>query len=183
MGKIKVTKKQAKILDYFKKNYERTMGDLTYGNFYLALCDGYEVEPEFEIGEFTKINNDELNLTRKILSIYQINKTKFADLESAEQIPISMLIKLSPEEIKQEREWRWWNKHDRKIGELRKGDTLISNTGCLFFVRDSNGIAATVTNATTTQRSEATINIKTYFNDGAKVHCFAEGRLDLNVDE
>ena len=142
MEKVKVTQAQADLIKSIKdtdyainihglnKRPDSPLQELTTAELARALYIGYEVEPEFEVGELSIVKNDELNLVRKILKIYEIDGKPHADLESADEIPLYLLSKLSPERQAQEKERRWWKKHGREVWELKKYDKIKhKNTG------------------------------------------------------
>lgn len=196
MGKVKVTQEQANAIEKLKnehletlksifsqrenyciKDFEKPLLSLTPEQYHNALYQGYEVELKFDIGELTKINNDELEIFREILDIYTVNGTTYADLESADQIPIRMLIKFSQEEIAQEKERRFWARHNRDVLEIEQGDILMGKHRELYEVTadpKSHRFSCYTGN------DSYDFDIVEFKRDNWKVVCFAEDRKDLS---
>lgn len=191
MKKVILTKEQANAIEEIKKGDE---GGITYGNiktlfhkqwthppfnslntlntkeFLDALYIGYEVKPEFKVGDWVYHQSDGI-----VSQITRVNFNKLVpDAINTDGhkgwISCEDIRHATSEEIKQEKERRWWEKHGREVWELKDGDVLISkNTGKLYeVVRDFSDIIR--------------LNTSIYFIDAIKqefkVVCFAEQRLD-----
>lgn len=158
------------------------LGDISTDTLIRALYIGYEVEPE--VGDWVKFSyTDGKYDIGKVLELkegYVI--VDFANFEVPQHIMSTDLSNPTLSEIVEEKERRFWGKYGRKIFELKKGDTVISNTGCLFFVEDSNGVSAKLKD-TSLRVKTSEINIESYFKKGMKVHCFKESRLDVSKED
>src|SRR5690625_1538506 len=149
MEKVKVTAKQAAEIEHYKQKGEEqidylidihslnkrpdlAIAKMKPSQLVRALHFGYEVEPEFKVGDWvfweTKSNGPIPKTAFKIETI--IKDGVYPDewpspYAGGEPIPIEELRHATPEEIAAEKERRWWAKHGRNLWELRKGDLLI----------------------------------------------------------
>ncbi|MEC5422363.1 hypothetical protein QGM71_02515 [Virgibacillus sp. C22-A2] len=148
MEKVKLTQEQADAIYQWRKCSEKDdselvekhiqgwvletdqpLNDLDLDDFIKALYVGYEVEPEFEVGDWVV---HDLNKTpRKILR--ESNHAngdcgKFV-LEDKWGVLPDFLRHATPKEIKQEKERRWWSKHGREVWVIKEGDFLSSPYG------------------------------------------------------
>ena len=139
-----------------------------------ALRVGYEVEPEYKVGDFVA-NKTTLEIY-EVVSVNEnnitIRRNEFKGIGS-----FSQHRHATPEEIKQEKERRWWKKHGRGVWELRKGDVLRSkSTHLTYEIVDITDNGITFTN-------DAGFRDKDLIKGCYKVLCFAENRLDVNTNE
>lgn len=130
-----------------------------------ALYFGYEVEPEFKVGDWvvTKVTNH----IGKITGFSNI--TNYYDIEG---IQTDHIRHATPSEIAEEKERRFWKKHGRDVWELREGDILISKTVKYpEFVTYVNGLGVHFLGG----------NYETWatLKKGYEIVCFAEDRKDL----
>lgn len=185
MEKVKITKKQEEAMDltpfdlihdlyhghyYYKGTHEEQEQDVL--KVLKAYINGYEVEPEFKVGDWiynTKAkrvaqidhrfgNGDELWVDDEEFNFYHLNDSRHA----------------TPEEIKQEKERRFFNEHGRKPWELKVGDVLVKKM-------DNFPLVVTEVNA-----EEITLNLLTCTRSEVKkcckVLCFADDRLDVSAE-
>ncbi|MEC5422090.1 hypothetical protein QGM71_01105 [Virgibacillus sp. C22-A2] len=187
MNKVKVTQDQADAIHQWRTCSDRndselvethirgwvlesdlSLNELDLDDFIKALYIGYEVEPQFKVGDWvvrenviTKITN----INYKLDSEGAITTERFLSW-----VTDNHLRHATPEEIAEEKERRWWSKHGRENWELKNGDVL-----------DKRNFAYTV---------RAVDESYVMFNEFAtkktwdelkkdfKVACFAEKRLD-----
>lgn len=143
MEKVKLTKEQANAIEWaLQKENEYSpdrllrlrssdnanfhnelypLNDIDIAVLARALYIGYEVEPEFKVGDWIhdNITNrvakiDERGYDGELAWVDDEFHNFFTDFRHA-----------TPEEIQQEKERRWWAKHDREVWELRPGDVLV----------------------------------------------------------
>lgn len=140
---------------------------------------GYEVEPEFKIGDWVAFHNrkDEIVIRqiKRIDNLYEVGL--WACWEEG-SMPIKEIRHATLEEIAEEKERQFFAEHGRKKWELKRGDILIDEGGHTRIVRG------------TTDAHGYLDENKVHFMDGDweifedvkkiyKVACFAENRLDV----
>lgn len=169
MKKVKVTREQAEAIEEFQK----TVHELGISSDELKgiFESGYEVKPEFKVGDFIEI---ELFGRGVVVEITGINNAdgRIRINGSSEFNEYNVIRKLTDEEIQQEKERRWWKKHGREPWELKKGDVIIGHYTKYIHVisKDSD---------------ESGYYIEGYHCDAKeikhnfKVLTFAENRLDV----
>ena len=137
MKKVKVTKEQAKGLNQIttpQSAVKEHVGNWQLGNdlnalsldeLIRALYIGYEVEPEFKVGDWvvTKVTNH----IGKITGFSSI--TKYYDIEG---IQTDVIRHATPSEIAEEKERRFFAGHGRELWELKYKDILRLKSGLLF---------------------------------------------------
>lgn len=185
MEKVKITKKQEEAMDltpfdlihdlyhghyYYKGTHEEQEQDVL--KVLKAYINGYEVEPEFKVGDWiynTKAkrvaqidhrfgNGDELWVDDEEFNFYHLNDSRHA----------------IQDEIKQEKERRWWKLHGRNPWELKERDVLTYKESDRTFNVDSvNGDTVVLENI-----KYGLKQIKQVF----RVACFAEKRLDVSAE-
>lgn len=151
MEKVKITAQQAKAFELAIEEYgnDRVMNGVTgvwNGEFEplndirpselaRAIYDvGYEVEPEFKVGDWVvKRNGEKFYITHsgegfptavkitKITTSLGVNVLQFC---GGSIIPVTEARHATPQEIATEKTRRWWAKHDRDVWELREFDEL-----------------------------------------------------------
>lgn len=97
-----------------------------------AIFYGYEIKPEFKVGQYIVYENGAIKNTMKITVVnkeYITVEPIYKLFEEYNKISVnSPLIRhATPEEITIEKQRRWWRKYGRKVWELRKNDELTSN--------------------------------------------------------
>jgi len=148
MSKVVLTKEQAEAIETLKK--EKSFREIiwlnlnanTWGGTYVekpkriivkmdfddlikALYIGYEVKPEFKVGDWVYHQSDGI-----VSQITRVNFNKLVpDAINTDGhkgwISCEDIRHATSEEIKQEKERRWWEKHGREVKEYRKGDLFI----------------------------------------------------------
>lgn len=93
-----------------------------------SLYIGYEVEPEFKIGDWIYISSEGTHNSKEMVAKVEskYNESQLC-LDNNWNIGAgSQYIRhATPSEIAEEKERRFWNRNDRDVWELRKGDVLI----------------------------------------------------------
>lgn len=188
MEKVKVTKEQAeaierwadkiqlvkaKLFGFLNHGEDESIAEMTVDELIKALYIGYEVEPEFKVGDWV------VNANGTIGKITNINE--FGEFEGFWEKTEMLCEKdnfvrhATPEEIAAEKERRWWAKHGRDVWELRPGDLLVSDIRVFKEVREVNNDSVTFVY----ENYVAMDRLKLYY----KVVCFAENRLDGDFGE
>lgn len=131
---IEIIKRDMKSANYFvdnlmiQLNKEWTepklvkLNKLSIKEYLDALYIGYEVEPNFEVGDWIK--DTETNAVLQIKNKQHRNNCldrRIVSLRHATQ-----------EEIEQEKERRWWKKNGREVQELKQGDILMATHRHIF---------------------------------------------------
>lgn len=94
-----------------------------------ALVNGYEVEPAYKVGDWIVRLDGTTFMNEK--AVVQVDKVSDIHLFYARDIGIDKIRirHATPEEIKAEKERRFWAKIGRKVGEFRIGDIRILDDG------------------------------------------------------
>src|SRR5690625_4883696 len=188
MEKVKITPEQAKeieeisegsqpfIVSYHAKGilaWEH-LSELSLDELIRALYIGYEVEPEFKVGDW--VVWDEIKIIGQLVEIDSVLRVDSIDYDVPQSVKLDELRHATPSEIAEEKERRWWAKHGRNLWELRKGDLLIDkHFGKIAEVReveDKHYLIGAITSY------EPLDFIKRNYT----VVCFAEQRLDRDGD-
>lgn len=175
MERVIITKEEAKAIKRLKQFVQSDeILDCRFtgreiGNIFLH---GYEVEPEFEVGDWVydmhhnkvaRIDHRGVDDDRVWVDDDELNFSSIVDIRHATQ-----------EEIQQEKERRFFNEHGRKPRELKVGDVLVKKM-------DNFPLVVTEVNA-----EEITLNLLTCTRSEVKkrckVLCFAEKRLDVSAE-
>lgn len=139
-----------------------------------ALYIGYEVEPEYKIGDWVTV----FKKTGTILEIRE-NGEVMTDIKGdkygANQIFYTDAIRhATASEIEQEKERRFWSKHGREVKEYRKGDILKGYVG-IFEVIEITDEDHSIRFINDDGRNDG------FFKEASlEVVCFAEFRLDIS---
>ncbi|HAM79573.1 hypothetical protein [Ornithinibacillus bavariensis] len=179
LEKVKVTKEQAEMIENHRKHFETLMSKritkhcptvidkMPVEDVVRAFIDGYEVEPEFKVGDWVVHRHGGIGYIKRAISSVVETDTNVKD-------NIHEFRHATPEEIQQEKERRWWAKHGREVWQIMSGDILhyeFSNKvsvvknfkdGCVYFQDNEQDLVD---------------ELKNHY----KVICFAENRLDLNA--
>src|SRR5690625_4677361 len=141
MSKVKLTKEQAEALEQAKEGRGKDkvmngiggkwyrelepLNDLTPSQMARSLYIGYEVEAEFKVGDWVvyKSNIHETPIVRTVSKINQPRSSASLDAESI-VAPLNNLRLARSEEIAEEKERRFFAKHDRAPWELWDKDLL-----------------------------------------------------------
>src|SRR5690606_32776822 len=159
MEKVKVTREQAKAIecalydvDEYKGNPDKLLRHASMSNVNFrnelhpidtidivtlakALYIGYEVEPEFKVGDWV------VNTSNGYIRL--VENEREANFLNNDYIKRHELRHATPEEIAVEKERRWWAKHGRDVWELRPGDLLVSDIRVFKEVREVNNDSVT----------------------------------------
>lgn len=129
MSKVKITQEQADAIEGitdresaaelqingWKWYKNRCLNNLSFDDFIKALYIGYEVEPEFEVGDWVYRKSD--GVVSKINRIE--NQEDFYGEFSTDKhrgwLYVEEIRHATPEEIEKEKERRWWAKHNRDV--------------------------------------------------------------------
>lgn len=191
MEKVKLTQEQAREIERIKNYFNRheyitkfvETNGVSDSEFHIeelvrALYIGYEVEPEFKVGDYV------VNGGGKVVEILEDKGDSFivgwianGKMFKESTFKHSILRHAIPEEVSKEKQRRWWSKHNRGLWELREGDVLKADDGgypievCEVF--DSRNVRLTGV------IPYVKIN---ELKEGYRVTCFAEDRKDLGDD-
>ena len=186
MEKVKLTQEQAEMIKKHREadNLEmllrkhRMSGCLTYIDELTtqqvvdAYFDGYKVDPDFEVGDWVVYDNG-VRCGYKTNQIKDVDEQK-AYFDEGRAMHLTRLRHATPEEIAEEKQRRWWAKHDREVWELKEGDVIKGTFGQVREVCrvDEAGTNVTLPNYTAFSKEELS---------GWVVVCFAEDRKDLEA--
>lgn len=193
--KVKLTQEQADAMDYALEKHNRTLlvktyvnqfkreadsrfvdkleilYKLTYDEFFKSIYIGYEVESEFEVGDWVVNALGNIGHIKRI-ERRRLNKHIYHGLWFRERDVVKMDCVRStfqrhatPEEIAEEKQRRWWAKNGRDVWELKKGDVLLDleyRQG--VFIHEDRKLSPPK-------------------QDYYRVLCFAEDRKDLEGDK
>lgn len=203
MGKVELTRKQAAVIEELKtkfsneqivaNNVKYRIAEINHDHLHhelvklnldiliKALYIGYEVEEEFKVGDWAVYDNKIIGKVKKIADDLITIDVELEYLrDNGETAYVNTFARYfrhaTPEEVAEEKERRWWKKHNRMPWELKVGDVLIYEDS----LSDLPEVIEIVEVA----------DDRVYFNDGDieymsdinlgyKVVCFAENRLDL----
>ena len=148
-----------------------TLNDLDIDLPLLAkvLYGRYEVESKFKVGDWVKSRHG--IGTGKITKIDKMGYyTYFGMIAASDDIRHA-----TPQEIAEEKERRWWAKHDRGVWEIREGDVLeYLGDPLIIDWFDSEDICFRRGKSNPVKYTENLDYVKEHF----KVFCFAEDRQD-----
>lgn len=164
MGKVKVTQEQAeklKMIDDILKSEFISIHKLKE-----SLTYGYEVEPQFKVGDWIHCN------VNKFIDIIK-NEHQLEYVQSFSE----EYRHATDEEIAEEKQRRWWKKHDREVWGLRKHDVLthkhFGGNYVVFFTFNE------IVDFYDKEESKTLEEIKKDF----KVKYFAEDRKDIKEND
>ena|SRR5690625_4134508 len=190
MEKVKLTKEQANAIEWaLQKENEYSpdrllrlrssdnanfhnelypLNDIDIAVLARALYIGYEVEPEFKVGDW--VVSVKTGFVGTILDIFSDG---MAHLSWRGSVAIKNLRHATPEEIQQEKERRWWAKHGREVWELKAGDFLIyKKFGTIEEVKEVNEQRYLIGKLTGYMELD-------YIKDNYSVAFFVEDRKDI----
>lgn len=184
MEKVKVTQAQADLIKSIKdtdyainihelnKRPDSPLQELTTAELARALYVGYEVEPQFKVGDWIhdNITNrvaeiDERGYDGELAWVDDEFHNFFTDFRHA-----------TLDEIEEEKERRWWEKHGRDVWELKKGDVIGINIKTITineviedgYIAYFDGLGG-----------DRIYSIDSLKSGGYKIICFAEDRKDV----
>lgn len=136
-----------------------------------ALYIGYEVEPEFKVGDWVKSRHG--IGTGKITDIRLGYHTDFGMVAASDDIRHA-----TPEEIATEKTRRWWKKNNRYEWELMKGDIIrkFVINGAFYEVTYVDGEYIGLFDIGRSRMETEEIDI---VSGGYRVVCFADHRKDI----
>lgn len=194
MSKVKITQEQAEelkqlIFDDWNKEeiiYLTRVGHwregtplhgLSADDVAMAYFVGYEVEPNFKVGDWVVITS--VNNTGKISKITNTNALKDYPIgldwdNENEVLGYDDIRHAAPEEVATEKTRGWWDRSGRKVWELREGDLLIGLvTGCFKEVKLVNDSGCPMFSSSNTFQTLHGVK------RSHEVVCFAEDRKDI----
>lgn len=186
--KVKLTQEQANAIERIKdKDYainvlvagkrpDNPLCELEVSELAKAFYIGYEVEPEFKVGNWAVWRS-----TEGIDVIKQIEKVEgyriwadWLDEGSLLFAPSDEIRHATPEEISKEKERRWWAKHGRGVWELKKNDVIFNQSYVDWYpdiIKNTNKYNVELLDGNFIPRK---LVMRDY-----KVVCFADDRKDL----
>lgn len=207
MGKVKVTQEQAdkikKLIetgqrdkdiirlidgdfDVHFNSYYRELGKMNGKTLLKALTIGYEVEPEFKVGDWVvHKNGNPFNTYLKPLAvkITSVKKDKIYYAEDCNVTRSERIRHATPEEIAEEKDRRWWRKHGREHLQFIKNDLVSyrdTSWGGLCTVSSNEYSKDAFGNRLVSlwnHRLEKFISINA---DNLQIVCFADDRKDVD---
>src|SRR5690625_4301046 len=114
-----------KLPEIDKDTFAEPINEMDFDTLVKALYIGYEVEPEFKVGDWVFNNGTDRT--------FQLNESTVNALNEYKNM--EHIRHATDEEIAQEKERRWWKKHNRDVWELKEGDVLDLN-GHTFHIVD-----------------------------------------------
>lgn len=136
MEKVRLTKEQADAIERFKsepkadlvkqhvlwkwESVGKSLNDLTIDELIRALYIGYEVEPQLKVGDWIHDN-----ITNRVAKIDERGYDgEFAWVDDEFHNFFTDFRHATLDEIAEEKQRRWWEKHGRNVWELRVDDVL-----------------------------------------------------------
>lgn len=189
MEKVKLTQEQADIVERVKKeqlehlkeikhrsvilqDWEKPLFKLSAEDIQKALFDGYEVEPEFKVGDWVITGRGLLGkYLEKTSEVYRFT------LIGGHHATSDNIRHATPEEVAKEKERIWWKRHGREPWEIKQGDVLMATRRHIFEVTaDPKSHEFNCY----TGNDEFDFSIKECKDENWKVICFAEDRKDIS---
>lgn len=143
--KVKVTQEQAETIENLKRNgftdesiieshakcpngwmlsENTTLNRMSLLKLVDALRIGYEVEPQFKVGDWiVKLNGECFMRGEKVMKVTEV-KDNCIYFGVGRYLTCRYIRLATPEEIKTEKERRLWKSIGREIGEFRIGDMI-----------------------------------------------------------
>lgn len=189
MGKVKLSKEQEIAIIHGEANLSwvndnfvfshcndsfphklSSLADLKLDDLIRALYIGYEVEPEFEVGDWV---NHRLHGIGKVI---EVNKNTLEIYRSPgdEEDPYVWHKKNVRHATKQE---TWWAKHGRNVWELKPGDILF-----YYNLTVAEIVEKVIGDRVVFESGTEYILINRSFTDLYKVACFSHDRKDVDND-
>lgn len=188
MRKVKLTQEQAKLIDEIKdidyainihglnRRPDSPLQKLSTAEIARALYIGYEVEPEYSVGDWVRVNWSDRTTINRITDIY--SDLVKVDGEQSNKTPNIKIIEVATvEEVSEEKERRWWKKHNRDVWEIREDDTL-TYAGVPYVVDWFNSEVVRFKSGRSNAGFCETFD---YVKERFEVFCFAEDRKDIDA--
>lgn len=189
--KVVLTKEQAKAIeeikdiDYainihsFNKRPDSPLADIKTSTLARALFVGYEVEPEFKVGDW--VYDIQYNKVARIDHRGVDDNRVWVDDEDFNFFAIVNIRHATPEEIAEEKERRLFAEHGRKVWELKKYDRIkCKSTDKEYEILD---VEKPLRFKVLDMRDVHLRNLEFYntqqISSRFVVVCFAENRLDV----
>lgn len=183
MEKVKLTQEQADMIPKIKDVFSK----VKFRDLAMALDGKYEVEPEFNVGDWV-VRTEELNHQNhhrgKVFKIKSVIKGTLTgemlvvDGDDNSEHLFNNIRHATPEEATEEKQRRFFAENGRKLWELKEGDVLEEDS--------INGRPVTVTRSNKSSgvffRTPSLNYMFTemdYIKKNYKVVCFAEDRKDV----
>lgn len=189
MEKVKVTQEQADAIEWqkeearraherFKRNHQCDLDEQLYTLLELSTEDymkasftvGYEVEPEFKVGDWVTYKYWGL-----VGKVYSLNGGVVLDNRKTSALNPTDFRHSTPEEIAEEKQHRWWAKQGRDVWELKRDDLLMNRGGTIFEVEN---VTEKEIELWTIHKPIGKQFLLEYIKRNFKVICFAEDRKD-----
>lgn len=198
MSKVILTREQANAIELLKDLSEGRFGDiidahaksrnwrsaaslanvLGVGDLASAMYIGYEIDPEFNVGDwvYVEVPKEKLPNVYQIMNAgkHSVNLDRLYGNHKKNDIRHA-----TPEEIAKEKERIWWNKHDRTVWEVKRHDVLKDGAGNLFEVNGFHGRDEKQKVIFNPGHFDFMTNIKNSY----KVVCFTGHRKDVGYGE
>lgn len=161
--------------------YNKTFHSISVDDLIKALYIGYEVEPEFKVGDW--VIDEEYGFIGQITEIEGNSIWAYWDDDNKEmRIRKEDLRHATPEEIAKER--RWWKSHNLDVWELKINDMIYSKVTktydeVVFVFRSGSVNLKGTTPNDFNQYGVNTVPKEELNNHNFKVICFAEDRKDV----
>lgn len=160
---------------YAETGLYRSLRELSVSELAKALYIGYEVEPEFKVGDW--VYNEKAGTVARVGERYDGGEWVWVDDEEFTFYSVNDTRHATPEEIEKEKERRWWAKHGRDVWELRKGDLLLDN---YLKVVEVTAINDSKTGISVNGHSHYGMS---HIKELYKIVCFAEDRKDVEDND
>lgn len=193
MSKVILTREQANAIELLKDLSEGRFGDiidahaksrnwrsaaspanvLGVGDLASAMYIGYEIDPEFNVGDWVYVEVPK----EKLPNVYQImnagkHSVNLDRLYGNHKKMTSDTQHQKKSHKKKQR--RWWSKHDRDVWQVKRHDILKDGAGNSIEVNGFHGRGKKQKVIFKPGHFDYMTNIK----DSYKIICFAEGRKD-----
>lgn len=195
MSKVKLTQKQAVIIESLKKehlemlkelyehpeNYDigkhEPLMDLTAEQYHEALYDGYEIEEEYKVGDWVVNKNGSIGVIERITNaLYSGKWWNGSEILGMNTIGPCFERHATTKEMIIAKQRMWWHKHGRGVWNLRENDLLYHDYQITRVKEISNGKYRIPTWDTDVWiRFDEIERLESDF----KVICFAEDRKDI----
>lgn len=196
MRKVILTQKQARMFENHKyaveellekrvcDNCPTSIDSLPIDDVVKAIVYGYEVKPEFKVGDWVVLEDgyigeiEFINEVEGWANIGYSKDTKERGVCLAKTYDLIDIVRhATPSEIAEEKERRWWKKHGRDVWELRARDILKQKSGNeLAEVKEVHNSGYLIGKWTCYESKE-------YIKKHYTVVCLAENRLDVKDNE
>src|SRR5699024_2155317 len=145
------------------------LNELPFEQFIVAVLGDYEVEETFEVGDW--VHNNVTGRVAKIDDRGYDEEVAWVDDDKVNFF--TQFRHATPEEVAEEKQRRWWAKHDREVWELKENDLLYYDDE----FKEVEGVSEIGAIMLSSERFYLPLEtIKSKYS----VACFAEDRKDIN---